>query len=260
MSAPPETGLSAHASARGGLWRSAELVVTRHALVSYLRSGWLWAEAAAVLVVYVIFFDYPGVTADIPYLFGFAGRVLGGLSAIGAAILVHRGMRANAYLSLVCLTSRSSYVRGLFLATAALRLPLFIELFVLYIAKHHAFASGVNWGGQLVAGTLGLLIICLLLDAVVFVLSPPIGSRGIQIICLLWLVAALSSYAEVGALAGPLAIARLPLQPVAACFELGTTGLNGFAGVLALLLVAACIAALLRLAEWLIARRDLLLQ
>jgi hypothetical protein len=241
------------------LWHAPELVVARHALAGYLRSGWLWAEAAAVLVVYTVFFDYPGATADIPYLCGFAARMLGGLSALGSAILVHRGMRASAYVSLARLGSRAAYVRGLFLATAALRLPLFLELFLLYIAKHNSFASGVNWGGQLVAGTLGLLAVCLLVAALALVLSPPVSSRGIQIVFLLWLVAAFSSYAEVGSLAGALAIARPPLLPVVACLELSTTGLANVPGLLALLLVAAYIAMLLWLAERLFARRDLLL-
>jgi hypothetical protein len=259
MSARADAIHRARMPSLAALWHAPELIVARHALAGYLRSGWLWAEVAAVLVVYTVFFDYPGAVADIPYLCGFAARVLGALSAFGAAILLNRGMRANAYLSFARLGSRAPYLRGLLLATFALRLPLFVELFFLYIVKHHAFAPGISWLGQLLAGTLGLLAICLLLAALVFVLAPPIGSRGIQIVFLVWLVASLSSYAELGLIAGPLAIARPPLLPVVACLELSTTGLANVAGLLALVLVGAYTAGLLTLAEWLLARRDLLL-
>jgi hypothetical protein len=210
-----------------------------------------------VLVVYAVFFDYPGNTGDLSYLFGFGGRVLGGLAVLGTAILVRRAMQARAYLSLARLPSRAAYVRGVLLATCILRLPLFLELLGLYAWQHHRFPVG--WPGPLLAGAVGLLLNCMLLAAVTVLLSLPIATRIEQILFLAWFVVALSSFALTGPPGEVLAFTRLPLLPFVACYQLGATGVIGASGLLAIGVTLLLILALGRLAEIQLARRDLLL-
>src|SRR5579885_2485839 len=137
--------MPAHAGAFVAAWtsfrRRPEFTVARQMLLSHLRSGWLWGEVLLVLAVYAVFFDYPGSIGDIAYLSGFAGRVLTGLAAISTAIMVHRAFLARAYLPLARLPSRGTYARGIFLAAAFIRLPLYLELLVLYFIQHHTLAA-----------------------------------------------------------------------------------------------------------------------
>lgn len=244
--------------AAGTLWDTPTLLAARWTLRSYLRGYWLWAEALLVLLLYIAFFEYPDNKGDITYLCGFAGRVLVGLAALSTAIMVHRAFQARAYLPLAHLTSRAPLARGALLASAALRLPLFLELFVLYLRGHHQFGPGA--GAEFWAGTLGFLVTCTLVAALVVVLSPPIATRLWQIGFLAWLVAALAPDATFGPLAPLLGWARLPLLPIVACYNFGQTGVVGGQGLLMLAVMAGYVAGLTWLAGHLLARRDLLLQ
>ncbi len=235
-----------------------EFTIAWHTLLSHFRSGWLWGEVLLVLAVYAVFFDYPGTTGDIVYLSGFAGRVLIGLAALSTAIMVHRAFLAKAYLPLARLSSRGTYVRGVFLAAAFLRLPLYLELLALYFLQHHSLVA--NWPTALLAGSIGLLANCTVAVAVALLLSPPIATRIEMIVFLLWLCLALASYTMEGAFGTILAPFRWPLLPLIACYNFGQTGvINGW-GVLALVVMVGYVVGLLRLAEALLARRDLLLQ
>ncbi len=235
-----------------------EFVVGRHLLLSHFRSGWLWGEVLLVLAIYAVFFDYPGSIGDIAYLSGFAGRVLTGLAAISTAIMVHRAFLARAYLPLARLPSRGTYARGIFLAAAFIRLLLYLELLVLYFIQHHTLAA--NWPAALLAGAIGLLANCTLVVALALVLSPPTGTRIELILFLLWLLLALGTYTVEGPLGLVLGPLRWPLLPIIACYNFGQTGSIGGWGLLALVVMAAYIAGLVCLAEFLLARRDLLLQ
>lgn len=240
-----------------GLWDAPTALVARWTLRSHLRSYWLWAEALIVLLLYIAFFEYPDSTGDIAYLCGFAGRALVALTALSTAIMVHRAFQARAYLPLAHLTARGPLARGVLLASAALRLPLFLELFLLYLRGHHQFGPGA--GAEFWAGTLGLLANCALVAALVVVLSPPIASRAVQIGFLVWLVAALVPAASSGPVAPVLAWARLPLLPIVACYNFGQTGVVGLPGLLMLAVMGGYLAGLTWLAGRLLARRDLVL-
>lgn len=242
----------------GRAWNAPVLLVARWTLRSHLRAYWLWAEALLVLLLYIAFFEYPGTTGDIAYLFGFAGRVLIALAALSTVIMVHRAFQARAYLPLAHLTTRTPLAWGVLLASAALRLPLLLELFLLYLRGHHQF--GPNSGAELWAGTLGFFATCALVAALVVVLWPPITTRMWQIGFLVWLVAALAPEPVAGPLAPLLALARLPLLPVVACYNFGQNGVFGLYGLLMVGIMAGYVAALGWLAARLLARRDLLLQ
>lgn len=260
MSARPTT--PAHATQLAQAWtrfrQRPEFTVAWHLLLSHFRSGWLWGEVLLVLATYAVFFDYPGTTGDIVYLSGFAGRVLIGLAALSTVIMVHRAFLARAYLPLAHLSSRGIYVRGIFLAAAFLRLPLYLELLALYFFQHHSLAA--DWPAALLAGSIGLLANCTLVAAIALVLAPPIATRIELIVFLFWLCLALTSFTLEGPLDVVLTPLRWPLLPLIACYNFGQTGSIDGWGVVALVAMAAYVVGLVRLAEALLARRDLLLQ
>ena len=241
---------------RGLLWRSPSLIVARQIIRSHSRSGWLWGELVVVLVLYVVFFDYPGTTGDLSYFYGFGGRSLGAIAAISAAIMAHRALGTRAYLPLARLASRGPYVRGLMIAAVATRLPLVVELLALYLRAHHHFQGA--WERHFVVGMLGLLANCALIAGVTVLLSSPIATRLNQIVFLFWLVLALSSYTNLGWVSTIFSVARLPLLLVVACYDFGSKGVMNWLGALAFALTLVCIVALAWLAEWQFSRRDLL--
>jgi hypothetical protein len=249
-------------------WRSPTLVVARHTLASYARSGWLWGEAMLVLVLFVILFDFPG-SGDAGYFFGMAGRVLGAESVLGTAILVFRGLRAGAYLPLAHLTSRAPYIRGLTLAACVLRVPLYLLLLALYIFAHGLPEPGstltlhaptlVQALPATLYGSLGLLANMFVVAALTAALVPPVGTRREIIYVLAWLVLALAARQPLG-LPSPLALLlQLPLLPLVQGFALGISGTLSWATAISLLCDAALVVALAWLAELRLARRDLLL-
>lgn len=238
-------------------WSQApSLIVARYTMRSYLRSGWLWTELATALVLYVVFFDYPGTTGDLSYFYGFGGRSLGALAAVGTAIMAHRALGARAYLPLARLASRGPYVRGVIVAAAATRIPVVLELLALYLRAHHTFQG--PWERHIIVGMLGLLANCALIATVTVLLSPPIATRLNQIVFLFWLVLALTSYTNLGWVSTVFSVARLPLLLVVACYNFGVTGVMDWPGALAFVLTLAAIVALAWLAEFQFSRRDLL--
>jgi hypothetical protein len=256
-----EQAVASHGYARPApwarLWRTPALIVARQVVRSHLRSGWLWGELIAVLSLYVVFFDYPGTNGDLSYFYGFGGRSLGAIAAVGAAIIAHRALGKQAYLPLARLASRGSYVRGLMLAVSFTRLPLVVELLALYLRAHHHFQG--PWAGHFVVGMLGLLANCVLIAVVTALLSPPIATRFNQIVFLFWLVLALSSYTNLGWVSTVFTVARVPLLLVVACYDFGSTGMMDWLGALAYALTLAAIVGLVWFAERQYQRRDLLL-
>jgi hypothetical protein len=252
--------------------RGPTFVVARRALASHLRSGWLWGEVLLVLMLFVALFNFPG-QGDAHYLFSAGSLTLGGEAVLATAILMQRAFRTGAYLSLARLTGRTAYIRGQILAASVLRLPLYLLLLVLYLYTHglphpgytiplHG-AAAAPMSVRLLAtlfGSVGLLANCLMLVALTAALSAPVSTRIELIGFLAWLVVALSSYASAGPFAPLLSVARLPLLPVAACFNLGIGGSLSWQEVAALLVQAGYVAALVLFAQWQLAHRDLLLQ
>jgi len=109
-------------------------------------------------------------------------------------------------------------------------------------------------------GKTGLLVNCIIISTLTVVLSVPMATRRVQIVFLAWLVAMLYSNSNLGPAAGLLAVSRIPLAPLAACYNLGATGTMSRYGLLMLALAVGYVVGLALLAEFWLARRDLLLQ
>lgn len=235
-------------------WRAPTLVVARHALLGYMRSGWVWGEALVVLAIFAIAFRPFAVRSD--NFFGVSILALGALAFVGTILLVRRGMRARAYLTLARLPSRGAYVRGLALAAGALRIPLYLLLLALVLLSRGLVDPSL---GALLVGSVFLLLVTLVLSALALVLTPPITTRAAWIVVLAWLVGALSSYTQ-APFAPWLAPLQLPLQPLVACYVIATTGTLAWSNAWAPTLAVAYIVALVALAQARFARHDLVLR
>jgi len=236
-------------------WRLPSVTFARFTLRSYARSGWLWGEVIFVLAFFPVFWTYPG-TED--YFFSTGGIGMGILALIGTAIMAHRAMSARVYLPLARLSSRAACTRGLILATGALRLPLYLLLVALALVFRRIIDPQAI---DLLLGSLGLLANTLVIATLTVALSSPMATRLIRIGFLLWLVLALAPLPGVDWLATLLSIIRLPLLPIATSVGLGTTPTLGVVGVLWPLLVEALsLIGLTFAADFLLARRDLILQ
>lgn len=110
-------------------WRTPSFTVARLTLESYFRSGWMWTEFVLVLVFFAaLFFPFQ---EDVPSFFGTSNWDLSAIALLGAAIMVRQATSARTYIPLARLSSRASYSRGLMLATAVLRIPIFSFMLLL---------------------------------------------------------------------------------------------------------------------------------
>lgn len=236
-------------------WHSPAITVARFTLRSYMRSGWILGDLVFVWLLYAAFFlEFGG---NVPYFFSTAGQGLGTLAILGTIVIVKRGMSARMYLPLARLSSRTAYLQGLMLATSVLRIPSYLLMLLLGGGYHtHAPSFGIQGAsfGNLLLGSIGLLINCIIVSILTVVLSLPIATRRIQIVFLAWLAAVL----YVGNNPNPyLSIIHLPIVPIAVCYNLGTTPIGWYE--LCMLLVAiGYIAALVWLACYWFSRRDLI--
>lgn len=233
------------------LLRSPSVTIARHLLVGYMRSGWLWGEVACVLALYAVYFSV--FAGNMAYFFGTAGDGLGALAVLSAAIFTHRAVGARMYLTLAHIPSRATYVRGLILACGVLRIPMYLLLLGLALLTHRI--AGAMPLPALLAGTIGLLANCVVLAALTVTLSPPIATRTVRIVFLLWLALALYSFQSGIAPAW----VHLPLVPLGACYTFGASATIGWSGCWALLVAAGYVAGLTLLAQFWLARHDLLL-
>src|SRR5215467_3476022 len=247
-------------------WHMPTVTVARFTLRSYVRSGWILGDVVLVWLLYAaFFFEFGG---NVAYFYNTAGEALGALAILGTVVMVQRAMNARVYLPLARLTSRSSYVRGLILATGVLRVPLFLMLMLLALSYHQfsppkCFIGDCIEGAtvaNMTIGAIGLLANCIIISTLTVVLSRPVATRRVQIVFLAWLVAVLYSNSNLGPVAGFLAVSRIPLAPLAACYNLGATMSWYGLLMLALALAAGYVMGLTLLAEFWLARRDLLLQ
>lgn len=227
------------------------LTVARLSLESYIRSNWLWGEVVIVLGLFAaLFFPFP---VSLATLFGAAGTGLYALAILGAAIMVRHSISGRTYLALAKLPSRRPYLRGLMLATAILRLPLYALLLILALS----FQRLLNLDfGTLLVGSIGLLANCWLLSVLTVALSAPMATRLTRIVFVAWLLAAIAPFDKIASF---LTVLRLPLLPVAACFSMGVTGSFEWFDALALVVQILLIAIITLVAGFWLERRELFL-
>lgn len=105
-------------------------------------------------------------------------------------------------------------------------------------------------------GTLGLSTFASVLTIILY---RPIATRLMQIAFLAWCAAMFYSNTSPTIVAQDLSVTRLPLTPIIACYNLGTTGTIDLYGFSMLLLTLVYIVALTFLTDFLLNRRDLIL-
>jgi len=241
-----------------GLLRSPSVTVARLTLASYLRSGWIWGEFVLVLVFFaMLYFPLLESTASFNGTSTFA---LGAIAILGPAIMVRQATSARTYLLLARLTSRSAYSRGLMLATATLRFPLYL-LFLTFVLLFHRLTDptvgGIFWGA------VGIIPNTVLIAVLTVSLCSPIATRFKRICFLAWLALMLFSFRPILSiptwLETVLSLSQIPLWPAAECYTLSTTGNPGVLSLLGLVLIACyCIVIALVAGYWL-EKRELLL-
>lgn len=246
------------AQTRRGLFRSPSVTVARLTLASYLRSGWMWAEFVLVLVfLAILFFPYLEPTI---YFNGVATYSLGAIAVLGPAIMVRQATSARTYLVLARLRSRAAYSRGLMLAAASLRIPLYLFFLALVLLTHRltdpTFAA-------LVMGALGILPNTILIALLTVALSSPIAARLKRIAFLCWLVLALFSLKPIIPLPlwleRILSLAQLPFWPLAVCYNLSVSANIDVIGLLGLLAIAIYCSIIALIAGHWLEKRELLL-
>ena len=246
------------------LWRLPTLTVARFTLRSYIRSGWILGDIIFIWLAYAIFYlEFGG---DVAYFFGTAGEALGVLSILSTIVITQRALNARVYLPLARLLSRSSYIRGVILATSLLRVPAFLLLMLLAMSFHRFSPPPCNplcianaTVGGMTVGAVGLLINCTILAILTVLLSIPIATRRIQIAFVAWLALVLYTNTSNDVVALYLGWVRLPLAPMTVCYNLATTNGISWYTLVMIALALGYIGALIALTETLLRKRDLIL-
>ena len=213
--------------------------VARLVVASYVRSGWAVGEAVIVLALVAVSTGGSGPEPHpaAAYFFGLHGVDFVGASVLGAAIMVRRSIGLRSLVALSRLESRTTYLAGLALASAALRVP----LLVLLVAP-------------------GLLANAVLAGTVTVCLMSPFSGRGERLVALAYGVLALLPVATLPALFHQAqGVVQLPLWPMSvnyqACYEANAVP----AELVAVPLTLACAAGLCLFIGRRFAQRDLLL-
>lgn len=240
------------------LWRTPSITIARLTLESYFRSGWMWAEFVLVLVFFAaLFFPFQ---EDVPYFYGTSNWDLSAIALLGAAIMVRQATSARTYVLLARLSSRASYSRGLMLATAVLRIPIFIFMLLLVLLAHRLINPTAE---RMFIGAIGVLPTTLLVSVLTVALSSPIAIRLKRILFLAWIAVVLFSISPIfelpTSILNVLGIVRIPLWPISACYQVSVSGTIGLTGLLGMLLVAVYIIGLTLIAGYWLERRELLL-
>ena len=158
-------------------WRTPSITIARLTLESYFRSGWMWTEFVLVLVFFAaLFFPFQ---EDVPYFFGTSTWDLSAIALLGAAIMVRQATSARTYVLLARLSSRASYSRGLMLATAALRIPIFLFMLLLVLLAHRLINPTID---KMLIGAIGLLPNTILVSVLAVAPSSPISTRLTRIL------------------------------------------------------------------------------
>lgn len=245
-------------TASRSFWRTPSMTIARLTLESYLRSGWMWAEFVLVLVFFAaLFFPFQ---EDVPYFYGTSNWDLSAIALLGAAILVRQATSARTYFLLARLSSRASYSRGLMLATAALRIPIFLFMLLLVLIAHRLINPTVD---NIFIGAIGLLPTTILVSVLTVTLSSPISTRLTRILFLAWIAVVLFSISPIFIIPSPvlnvLGIVRIPIWPISACYQMSISGTMSLTGVVGMLLIGVYIVGLALIAGRWLERRELLL-
>src|SRR5215469_14138167 len=221
-------------------WRTPAITIARLTLESYFRSGWMWTEFVLVLVFFAaLFFPFQ---EEVPYFYGTSNWVLSAIAILGAAIMVRQATSARTYVLLARLSSRANYSRGLMLATAALRIPIFVFMLLLVLLAHRLINPTAE---KIFIGAIGLLPTTLLVSVLTVTLSSPISTRLTRIIFLAWIAAVLFSLSPLFLIPAPvlnvLGIVRIPLWPISACYQMSVSGTVSVTVVLGMFLVGVYI-------------------
>ena len=247
----PDTGLVR-------LYRLPAVTVARLTLDSYFRSGWMWGEFVLALVFFAaLFFPF---LENVSYFYGTSTWDLSAVAVLGTIVMTRRVSSARTYTVLARLSTRASYSRGLILATALLRIPLF--LFICALALLARRLTNPTLGNMLI-GVPGMLMFNVLVAALTVALTSPIGTRRTRMFFLAWVAVVLFSASPIFRLPDPvitiLSISRLPLIPVGICYNIGVNSSIDASALPGFFIVALYIAGLVWLASYWLERRELLL-
>lgn len=246
------------AQTKTGVFRSPGVTVARLILASYLRSGWMWVEFVLVLACFAALY-FPFMESTI-YFNGTSTFALGAIAIIGPAIMVRQSTSARTYLLLARLTSRAAYSRGLMLAAAALRIPLYLFFLALVLLFHRLTDPAAD---LLFWGAVGIIPNIILVATLTIALCSPMATRLKRIYFLAWLALVLFSFKPIFTIPAwletVLSISQLPLWPVGECYTLGSTGSFSLFSLLALLLIACYCALIALVAGYWLEKCELLL-
>lgn len=240
------------------IYRLPAVTVARLTLESYFRSGWMWGEFVLALVCFAaLFFPF---LENVSYFYGTSTWDLSAIAVLGTTIMTRRMSSARTYTVLARLSTRASYCRGLILATALLRIPLFLFMCVLALfARRLTDPTPEN----MLIGAPGLLVINILAAVLTVALTSPIGTRRTRILFLAWVAIVLFSASPIFRLPdlviNVLSVSRLPLIPVGICYNIGANSSIDASALPGFLLVALYIGGLTWLACYWLERRELLL-
>ena len=240
------------------IWQMPGVTVARLILESYFRSGWMWAEFVLVLVFFAALF-FPFIE-NVSYFYGTSNWDLSAIAVLGGAIMVRHSTGARTYVLLARLSSRAAYSRGLMLAAAVLRVPIFLFMLLLVLLAHRLINPAVD---TMLIGAFGLLPNTILVSILTVALSSPMATRLKRILFLVWVALVLFSISPVFELPAfimnVLGIVRIPLWPISACYNVSFTGTLGLPGVLGFLLEGVYVVGLALIAGYWLERRELLL-
>jgi hypothetical protein len=220
---------------------------TRDLLAAYCSTPRVLVETILIAAFYA--FACRGAMRA-PALFQAAASGLSLEAVVSGYLLGDFALRVENARSLLARCEQPLFARALALTTLALRLGACLLLLALVLLSGRLASAST---GGVVAGIAGLVADTTLVALLALLLSTPVVSIRARIVFFAWLTVALASYGEVP-LAGVLGLARLPLLPVAACYQLSQTGTLTWGALLALLLVAVYVAVLARLATARLAR------
>ena len=146
------------------------------------------------------------------------------------------------------------------LATAVLRVPIFLFMLLLVLLAHRLINPTLD---KMLIGAIGVLPTTILVSVLTVALSSPIATRLKRILFLVWIAVVLFSLSPIFAFPATvlqiLGIVRIPLWPISACYQVSVSGTIGFTGVLGILFVAIYFIGLALIAGQWLERRELLL-